>query len=123
MPGDVFKEHPFGFDFPDDAGDVGPEVAGIVSPLALSCGREWLAGVSGKHGVDRAAPRLSVEAGKIIPDRGRGEVSGPLGGNECLARVGFPFDKTAGVESGFGKHEAHVKATCSGTKGQSVSGT
>ena len=123
MAGDVFEEHPAGFDFADDPGDVGPEVAFVVGSFALSGLAEWLAGVSGKHGVDCASQWSPVKGCDIIPNRGGGEVSGALGGDDGLPRVIIPFDKCAGVESGFGKHEAHIKATASGAEGQAVLGT
>jgi len=46
MPDDVFEEAPFGPDFADDAGDGGPEVAGIVFAFAVACERERLAGIT-----------------------------------------------------------------------------
>jgi hypothetical protein len=45
VTGDVFKEDPFRGTFPDDAGDLGPEVTGIVGPAALSSCAERLAGI------------------------------------------------------------------------------
>lgn len=93
MTGDVFEEYPSGFDFSDDPGDVGPEVSGIVSALALSRGAERLAGVSGKHGVDRAPEGSAVKAGEVIPDRSGGEVSGSLGGDDDLLWIMLEFDE------------------------------
>lgn len=52
MTGDVFEEHPFRFDLSDDAGDVGPQVPGIVCPFALSRGAERLTRIASQHGVD-----------------------------------------------------------------------
>jgi len=45
VPGDVFEEDPFRGTFPDDAGDLGPEVTGLVGPAALSSCAERLAGM------------------------------------------------------------------------------
>lgn len=122
MPRDVFEEHPFGLHFSDDAGDVGPEVPGIVGPFALSSGAERLAGVSGKDGVDRAAQLSPVKAGDIIPYGSGGEVSGPLSCNDCGAGMLFPFDKASGVRVRLGQHEAHIKATGARAKTEAVSG-
>lgn len=36
MAGDVLKEAPLGLDLIDDAGNVGPEVAGVVLAFAQS---------------------------------------------------------------------------------------
>jgi hypothetical protein len=51
---DVFKEHPSRFDFSDDPGNVWPQVPLVFVAFALACCAEWLAGVSGKDGVDCA---------------------------------------------------------------------
>lgn len=123
MPGDVFEEDPFGAAFADDAGDVGPEVAGIVSATALSGRAEGLAGVSGEDGVEGAAERQGVEAAQVGPDRGRGEVSGCLRCDEHGAGPGVPFDKGAGVIAGLDEHEAQIKASAACAEGQSVPGT
>jgi hypothetical protein len=74
VTGDVFEEDPFGAAFPDDAGDVGPEVAGIVGTTALSGRAEGLAGISGEDDVEGAAEGPGIEAAQIVPDRGRGEI-------------------------------------------------
>ena len=123
VPGDVFEESPFGAAFADDAGDVGPEVAGIVCATALSSAAEGLAGVSGKNGIEGAAEWPGIEAAQVGPDRGRGEVPGALGGHEDGARPVLPFDEGAGVIAGLGKHEAQIKATAACAEGQSVPGT
>jgi len=97
VTGDVFEEDPFWAAFSDDAGDVGPEMAGIMDPAAPSGGAERLARISGENDVEGAAERLGIEAAEIIPDRGRDEVSRALGGDEDSARPVLPFDKCAGV--------------------------
>jgi len=123
VTGDVFEKDPFRFDLPDDAGNVGPQVPLVVCPLALPCHAERLAGVSGKHGVDCAAQGPSVKGGDIIPDRGGGEGSGTLCGDEDRSGIGFPFDKASGVKARLGKTEAHIQASAARAEGQSVSGT
>jgi len=75
VPGDVFEKDPLGSAFPDDAGDVGPEVAGVGRTAALSSGTEGLAGISGEDGIEGTAEGPGVEAAQIIPDRGRGEIT------------------------------------------------
>ena len=114
MTGDVFKEDPARCDLADDPGDIGPEVALVIAAKPRSGGAERLAGVSGKHRVDSPSERPSVESGDIIPDWGRGEISGLLGGEDGGSGVSIPFDKGAGMKAGFGQHEAHIKATGSG---------
>jgi len=52
VTGYVFEEHPLGAAFADDAGDVGPEVAGIIGATAFASGAEGLAGISGEDDVE-----------------------------------------------------------------------
>lgn len=117
VSGDVFEEDPFGAAFADDAGDVGPEMTGIVGAAALSGRAEGLAGISGKDGIERAAERKCVEAAQVGPDRGRCEVARALGGDEDGAGPVLPFDEGAGVIAGFGKHEAQIKASAACAEG------
>ena len=123
VTGHVFQEDPFGGTFPDDAGDLGPEVAGIIGATAFACGTEGLTGISGEDDVEGAAKGTGIEAAEIIPDRGWGEIPGALCGNEDRARPVFPFDKGAGVIAGFGEHEAQIQASAACAEGQSVPGT
>ena len=123
VTGDVFEEDPFGAAFADDAGDVGPEVAGIVGAATLSGRAEGLAGVSGEDGIEGAAEGPGIETAEVGPDRGRGEVSRALGGNEDRSGPVLPFDEGAGVVAGLGEHEAQIKASAACAEGQSVPGT
>lgn len=123
VPGDVFEENPFGAAFADDAGDVGPEVAGIVGPAALSGRAEGLAGIACEDGVEGAAEGPGVERPQVGPDRGRSEVACALGCDEDCPWPVLPFDKCAGVIAGFGEHEAQIKASAACAEGQSVPGT
>ena len=123
MPGDVFEEDPFGAAFVDDAGDVGPEVTGIVGAAALSGRAEGLARVSGQDGIERAVEGAGVKAAQVGPDRGRGEVSSPLGRDEDRPWPVLPFDEGAAVKAGFGEHEAQIKASAACAEGESVPGT
>ena len=123
VTGDVFEEDPFRAAFTDDAGDVGPEVPGIVSATALSGRAEGLARVSGQDGIECAAEGTGVEAAQIGPDRGRGEVARALGGDEDRPRPVVPFDEGTGVIAGFCEHEAQIKASAACAEGESVPGT
>lgn len=123
VTGDVFEEDPFGTAFADDAGNIGPEVTGVVGAAALTCGAEGLAGISGEDSIERAAEWAGVEAAQVGPDRGRGEVSGCLCRDEHRPWPVLPFDKGAGVIAGFGEHEAQIKASAACAEGQSVPGT
>ena len=123
VTGDVFEEDPLWAALVDDAGDVGPEVAGIVGTAAFPGRAEGLAGISGKDDIKRAAEGTGVEAAQIGPDRGRSEVSHALGGDEHRPWPALPFHKGAGVKAGFGEHEAQIKASAACAEGQSVPGT
>jgi len=123
MPGDVFEENPLGGTFPDDAGDLGPEVAWIVGTTALSGRAERLAGISGEERVEGAAEGPGVEAAQIAPDWRWGEIPRALGGDEHRSRPFLPFDEGAGVIAGLGEHEAHIQASAACAEGQSVPGT
>ena len=123
MPGDVFEEDPFGAAFADDPGDVGPEMAGIVGAAAPSGRAEGLAGIACEDGVEGAAEGASVEAAQVGPDRGRGEVSGCLRGDDDRLWPLLPLDKGASVIAGFGEHEAQIKASAACAEGEPVSGT
>ncbi len=123
MTGDVFEKDPFGGAFPDDSGNLGPEMARIVCPRAFSGHAEGLAGIPSEDDVESAAEGPGIEAAQVIPDRGRGEIPGALGRDEDSSRICLPFDKGAGVESGFGQHEAQIQASAACAEGQSVPGT
>jgi hypothetical protein len=123
VTGDVFEKDPFGAALGDDAGDLRPEVAGVICATALASRAERLAGISGEDDVESPAKGASIETAQIIPDRGRGEVSGALGGDEDGARPFFPFDEGAGVIAGLGEHEAQIKASAACAEGESVPGT
>jgi len=123
VPRYVFEKDPLGAAFPDDAGDIGPEVAGIVGATALSGRAEGLAGIPGENAVEGAAKGPGIEAAQVIPDRGWREISCALGSDEDCAGPVLPFDKGACVIAGFGEHEAQIKASAACAEGQSVPGT
>ena len=62
MTGDVFKEHPFGGTFADDAGNLGPEVAGIIGTAAFASGAEGLAWIPGEDDVEGPTKGSGIEA-------------------------------------------------------------
>jgi hypothetical protein len=117
VPGDVFKEHPLRSAFPDDPGDLGPEVAGIVGAAALSGGAEGLAGISGEDDVECTAKGARIEGSQIVPDWRWGEIPSALGRDEDGTRPILPFDKSAGVIAGLSKHEAQIKASAACAEG------
>ena len=111
MPGDVFEKDPFRAELKDDAGNIGPEVAGIIGSATIFSCTEGLAGVTGEDDVEGAAEGPGVERPQVGPDRGRGEVARTLGGDEDGTRPVLPFDEGACVIAGFGEHEAQIKAS------------
>jgi hypothetical protein len=123
VAGDVFEEDPFRGTFPDNPGDVGPEVAGIVSTGTLSGGAEGLAGIPGEDEIESTAEGAGIEAAQVIPDWGRCEIPCALGGDEDGAWPVFPLDEGQGVISGFSEHDAQIKASAACAEGQSVPGT
>ena len=123
VAGDVFEKDPFWRAFPDNPGDLGPEMARVVGTTALSGSAEGLAGISGEDDVEGTAERTGIEAAQIIPDGCRGEVSRALGRDENGSWIALPLDEGAGVVSGFGKHDAQIQASATCAEGQSVPGT
>ncbi len=117
MAGDVLEEDPCGAAFTDNAGNIGPEVAGVVGTAALSSRAEGLARVSGEDDVEGAAEGTSVEAAQVGPDRGRRKIPCALGGDEHCPWPVLPFDEASGVISGLGEHEAHIKASAARAEG------
>ena len=123
VTGDVFEKDPLWAAFDDDAGDLGPEVTGVVGTLAFASGAEGLAGISGEDDVEGTSETPGIETAQVIPDRRGREISCALGGDEHGARPIFPFDESAGVIPGFGEHEAQIQASAACAEGQSVPGT
>jgi hypothetical protein len=62
---DVLEEAELGSHLPDDAGDVGPEVAGVVGPASLAGHAERLARVAANDAIHDATPRSAVEGAGI----------------------------------------------------------
>ena len=123
VTGDVFEKDPLRAALGDDSRDLGPEVPGIVRPTTLTGGTEGLAGISRKDDVEGAAKGPGIETAQIVPDwRGR-EISRALGGDEDRSGISLPLDKGAGVISGFGQHDAQIKASAACAERQSVPGT
>ena len=123
MAGDVFEEDPLWAALGDDAGDVRPEVAGIIGTGTLSGRAEGLARISGEDNVEGLAEDPRIETAQIVPDWRWSEVSRALGGDEDGTRPIFPLDKGARVIAGLCEHEAHIQASAACAEGQSVPGT
>ena len=117
VTGDVFEKDPFGGAFPDDAGDLWPEMTGIVGATALSGGAERLAGITGKDGVEGPTEGPGIETAQIIPDWGWGEISRALGRDEHASGIALPLDEDASVEAWFRQHDAQIQASAACAEG------
>lgn len=120
MIGDIFEEDESGIAFPDDAGDVRPEMARIGIAEAAPGDRERLARVTCSEDIHEAAPWSAVEGGKVVPDRCRiqGLVFHPRHESGCCE--GFPLDVTHSAISGTGDVEAEIEPAGAGAQGKSV---
>ena len=118
MMGDILEEHEGRLDLADDAGDVGPEVAWVVSAPALARDGERLARIARSDDVRRAAPRAAVEGANVVPDNSliQGRVFHPRHESDC--GEGFPFDMAHRTISGDGDGEPGVKTACAGAEGE-----
>lgn len=120
MMGDIFEEYDGGIAFADDARDMGPQVARIISAEAPPGDREWLARVTRSEDIHDAAPWSAVEGGNVVPDRCRIQdlVFHPRHESGCC--IGFPLDVTHSPVSGTGDVEAEVEPACTGAQGDTV---
>ena len=112
MMGDIFKEDEGRLDLTDDAGDMGPEVARVVSAPALARDRERLARIARSDDIHRAAPRAAVKGGNVVPDNSliQGRIFHPR--HEDGRGVGVPFDMAHSTISGDGDCESEVEPAC-----------
>lgn len=120
MIGDIFEEDDRGIAFPDDAGNVRPEMAWIGLTEAAAGNRERLARVARSEDIHEAAPWSAVESCKVVPDRRRiqGFVFHPRHESGCCE--GFPLDVTHSAISGTGDVEAKVETACSRAQGDAI---
>ena len=118
MMGDILEEDERRFDFVDDPGDMGPEVARVVRAPAFTRDGERLARIARSDDVHRAAPRAAVEGGKVVPDNSliQGRVFHPRHESGC--GEGFPFDMAHSTISGDGDGDPEVETACAGAEGE-----
>ena len=112
MMGDILEEDERWLHFADDAGDMGPEVARVVSAPALARDRERLARIARSDDIHRAAPRAAVKGGNVVPDNSliQGRIFHPR--HEDGRGVGVPFDMAHSTISGDGDCESEVEPAC-----------
>ncbi len=120
VPLDIFAEDPFRIDLPDDAGDIGPEMTGVVGAASLACAAEGLAGITGRDEMNAATPSRAVKGSQIVPNRrhAQGRVFHPR--HESGRSVSFPLDKSHSPVPGFGDMQAEVEACISGAEGDTA---
>ena len=119
MMRDVFQKDEGRLAIADDAGDVRPEMSGIVGAAALAGDGERLARIARKDDVHAAAPASAVKGGNIVPDRRliQGRVFHPRHEHGC--GVGFPLDVTHSPIVVDGKMQGEVEAACAGAERES----
>jgi hypothetical protein len=115
MVGDVLEKAPLGLDFTGDAGNVWPQVPGVLVGSLTPCDAKRLAGVSGSDAINFAAPAFAVECSHVRPDRRRIQPSCFHMRNKEACDIGFPLDSTNQLCCWFGKFEAKLKPASSGT--------
>jgi len=120
MIGDVFQKHPFGLAFPNDPGEVWPQMAGIVDPLAFARDAERGAWVTAQDNIHRSTPRVAVEGGNVVPQRCRiqGLVFHPR--HEGGRSICFPLDVTNSAIPGACDGKPEVDPACTGAERQAV---
>ena len=118
MMGDVFKEDEGRLDLADDAGDMRPEVAGILGAPSRARHAERLARIARRDDIHRAAPRLAVECGNVVPDNRliQGRVRHPR--HESGRSACFPLDMAHSSISGQSKGEAEIDPARAGAEGE-----
>ncbi len=123
VPRDVLAEESRSPALVEDFENPVEQPAVVVGSLAASGNAVGLARVSASDNIHASAPRCSVEAGNVIPDRRRiqGRVFHPR--HEAGRGVGFPLDVTHGAGPGLGGVESKLEAAGAGTEGQDVEGT
>ena len=119
MSCDVFEEAERRSAFADNAGDVRPEMPWVFVAELPTGNAERLARIATMDDIHRAAPRLAVEGGNIVPDRRaiQGRVFHPR--HEGGRSVGVPLDVTHSAVPGDGEMEAEIKPSGSSAEGKS----
>ncbi|BBF70173.1 hypothetical protein SBA_ch1_23730 [Sphingomonas bisphenolicum] len=116
MPFDIFAEHPLGFDFANDAGDIGPQMSGIVGSSPCAGEAEGLAWIAGNDDMNAVAPWSAIEGFEIVPNRRRcqGRVFHPR--HESGRCMSFPLDESHSAISGLCDMQAKIEACISCTE-------
>lgn len=118
MMGDILEEHEGRLNLADDASDMRPEVAWVVSAPALARDGERLARITRSDDIHRAAPRAAVKGGNVVPYNSliQGRVFHPRHESGC--GEGFPFDMAHSTISGQCDGEPEIEPACAGAEGE-----
>lgn len=111
MVADILEEAEAGLNFSDDAGDMGPEVAGIVGSSLLTRHAEWGAGVPPHNAIHRSTPRSASEGLKVRPHRRRSHGSFFHTRRQDAAAVGFVLHITNDSRSWNSQSEPEIEST------------
>ena len=116
MMGDILEEDEGRLDLTDDAGDMRPEVARVVSAPTFARNGERLARIARSDDIHRAAPRAAIEGSNVVPDNSliQGRVFHPRQESGC--GEGFPFDMAHSTISGDGDGKPEVETACAGAE-------
>jgi hypothetical protein len=118
--GDVLKENESWLYLADDAGDVGPEVAGVVRAESLPGHAERLAGVAANEAIHDATPRSAVEGGKIAPQRARIQAALFHARDKEAGDVGFSLNATDDASSWMRQSNGEIESAVAGAEGEDV---
>ncbi len=111
MPGDVLEEAPLGLALADDAGDVGPEVPGVVGAETLAGDAERLARIPAMNNVNQASPVVPGKLLEVTPHRRGLKDSVRHPGEEDVLRERFVLDVADRPVAGDGELQAEVEST------------
>jgi hypothetical protein len=110
---DIFEKDPSGSGLSDDAGNVGPEVPGVIDAALLAGDGEGLTGEAAVHEVHHAAPGQPVEGGEVRPDRGTIQPPVVLTPKEYFLAERVEFDVGNRLVAVDGLREATIKTAYS----------
>jgi hypothetical protein len=121
--GDVLEENESWLYLADDAGDVGPEVAGVVRAAALAGHGEGLAGVAANEAIHDATPRAAVEGSEIAPQRARIQAALFHARDKEAGDVGFSLNATDDASARMRQSDGEIEPAVPGAEGEDTPGT
>lgn len=122
VPRDVLAEETISPAFAQDPQDLVDEEAVVAGAAALAGDGVGLAGVSAKDAMNAAAPRASVEGGKVRPDRSVIQLARLAARDQPCGGKCFPLQVSDSARSGFGNMHAEVEPAGPGAEGEDVEG-